>query len=135
MKMIISKEELNDLREKYPVGCRVKLTKMDDIQAPPLGTKGTVRGIDDIGSIMVSWDTGSSLSVAYGDDTCVRIRTCPKCKKEYEGYPAISRKDGKTELCARCGNIESMEIVGMPQKEIDKVMNKIDAIEKEIKNG
>ncbi len=33
---------------------------MDDIQAPPVGTKGTVRGVDDIGSIMVSWDNGSS---------------------------------------------------------------------------
>jgi len=26
------------LREKYPAGCRVKLTKMDDVQAPPIGT-------------------------------------------------------------------------------------------------
>ncbi|QBX15554.1 hypothetical protein Javan191_0023 [Streptococcus phage Javan191] len=42
---------------------------MDDIQAPPTGTKGTVRGVDDIGSIMVSWDNGSSLSLAYGVDT------------------------------------------------------------------
>ena len=46
---------------------------MDDIQAPPVGTKGTVRGVDDIGSIMVSWDNGSSLSVAYGEDSCRRI--------------------------------------------------------------
>lgn len=30
------------LREKYPAGCRVKLTKMDDVQAPPIGTFGTV---------------------------------------------------------------------------------------------
>ena len=43
---------------------------MDDIQAPPPGTRGTVRGVDDIGSIMVSWDTGGSLSVAYGEDVC-----------------------------------------------------------------
>ena len=43
---------------------------MDDFQAPPPGTRGTVRGVDDIGSIMVSWDTGSSLSVAYGEDVC-----------------------------------------------------------------
>ena len=45
-------------------------TCMDDVQAPPIGTKGTVLGVDDIGSIMVAWDNGSGLSVAYGADHC-----------------------------------------------------------------
>lgn len=70
---IISKEQLLNLREKYPAGCRVELLKMDDIQAPKIGTKGTVVGVDDIGSIMVRWDSGSSLSVAFGEDQCRRI--------------------------------------------------------------
>ncbi len=43
---IISKERLHHLREKYPVGCRVELLRMDDIQAPVIGTKGTVIGVD-----------------------------------------------------------------------------------------
>lgn len=133
--MIISKEELNDLREKYPVGCRVKLIKMDDIQAPKIGTLGTCRGVDDIGNIMVSWDSGSSLSVAYGEDKCVRVRTCPICKNEYTDYPAISRFDRVTEICPDCGNRQAMEIVGMGKEDIDKVMNKIDDVKKEIKNG
>ena len=29
-------------------------------------------GVDDIGSIMVRWDNGSGLSVAYGEDSCRR---------------------------------------------------------------
>ena len=70
---IISKERLHHLREKYPVGSCVELLRMDDIQAPVIGTKGTVIGVDDIGSIMVSWDTGSSLSVVFGEDLCRRI--------------------------------------------------------------
>ena len=70
---IISKEQLLNLREKYPAGCRVELLKMDDIQAPKIGTKGTVVGVDDIGSIMVRWDSGSSLSVAFGEDLCRRV--------------------------------------------------------------
>lgn len=70
---IISKEQLLNLREKYPAGCRVELLKMDDIQAPKIGTKGTVVGVDDIGSIMVRWDSGSSLSEAFGEDLCRRI--------------------------------------------------------------
>lgn len=69
----ISREMVDRLRREYPIGCRVELIKMDDIQAPPIGTRGTVRGVDDIGSIMVRWDNGSSLSVAYGEDICRKI--------------------------------------------------------------
>ena len=69
----ISRATIERLRREYPVGCRVELLQMDDIQAPPIGTKGTVNGVDDIGSIMVSWDNGSSLSVAFGEDICRRI--------------------------------------------------------------
>ena len=61
------------LREQYPVGCRVELLEMDDPQAPPVGTQGTVFGVDDIGSIMVKWDNGSTLSVVYGADRCRKI--------------------------------------------------------------
>ena len=67
---VISKEALQALRERFPRGTRVELVKMDDPQAPPIGTKGTVRGVDDIGSIMVAWDNGGSLSIAYGEDEC-----------------------------------------------------------------
>lgn len=61
------------IRSQYPRGCRVELVEMDDIQAPPVGTRGTVTGVDDIGSVMVQWDNGSSLSVVYGVDSCKRI--------------------------------------------------------------
>ena len=45
---------------------------MDDVQAPPIGTKGTVTGVDDTASIMVNWDNGSGLNVVYGEDSCRR---------------------------------------------------------------
>ncbi|MBQ6171324.1 MAG: DUF4314 domain-containing protein [Clostridia bacterium] len=67
---VISKERLQALRERFKPGTRVVLLKMDDVQAPPIGTRGTVIGVDDIGSIMVNWDNGSCLSVAYGEDEC-----------------------------------------------------------------
>lgn len=66
------KETVEGIRKSYPAGCRVELIHMDDKQAPPIGTKGTVIGVDDIGSIMVRWDNGSGLSVAYGEDLCRR---------------------------------------------------------------
>jgi len=61
------------LRESYPAGTRVELVRMDDIQAPPIGTKGTVYGVDDAGSILVKWDNGSGLNVAYGVDSCRKM--------------------------------------------------------------
>lgn len=70
---VISKEALQALRERFPKGTRVELVQMDDPQAPPIGTRGTVIGVDDIGSIMVSWDNGSGLNVAYGEDICRKV--------------------------------------------------------------
>lgn len=72
---MISKDALQVLRDCFPKGTRVELVQMDDPQAPPIGTKGTVRGVDDIGSIMVSWDNGSGLNVAYGEDVCISLST------------------------------------------------------------
>lgn len=65
-----TEEEIRNLREHYPAGARVELLEMQDEQAPPIGTKGTVRYVDDVGSIGVDWDNHSSLSVAYGADRC-----------------------------------------------------------------
>lgn len=70
---MISKEELKKLREEYPVGCTVELLEMNDVQAPPIHTKGVVRHVDDIGTIFVNWETGSGLGIAYGEDRCRRI--------------------------------------------------------------
>ncbi len=67
-----SRETVERIRKQYPVGCRVELLRMDDDQAPPIGTKGTVRYVDDIGSLGVAWDNGSSLQVVYGEDLCRR---------------------------------------------------------------
>ena len=66
---------VEQLRNNYPTGCRVKLDTMDDPHAPEPGTEGTVLGVDDIGSIMVAWDNGCTLSVALGADKCSRIQT------------------------------------------------------------
>jgi hypothetical protein len=46
---------------------------MDDIQAPPAGTRGTVYGIDDTGSLLVHWDNGSGLNVIYGEDIVRKV--------------------------------------------------------------
>ena len=63
-----SKETVERIRREYPAGTRVELLSMEDIQAPPIGTRGTVRGVDDTGSLLMRWDNGSSLNVVYGED-------------------------------------------------------------------
>lgn len=68
-----SREEVERLRREFPVGCQVVLEKMDDSQAPPVGTHGMVQGVDDTGSILVKWTNGSGLNVVYGEDKCRRV--------------------------------------------------------------
>lgn len=64
----LNKEMLEFLKREYPAGTRVRLIRMDDPQAPPLGTEGTVTGVDDMGSLLVDWDNGSHLNVIHGVD-------------------------------------------------------------------
>jgi len=68
-----SRELVEEMRRIYTKGSRVELDAMDDPQAPPQGTRGTVLGVDDMGSIMVSWDNGSGLSLAYGEDVYHKV--------------------------------------------------------------
>ena len=68
-----SEKVIENLKKQYPEGCRVRLCQMNDIQAPAIGTEGTVRFVDDIGTIHVVWDTGSCLGIALGEDSCSRI--------------------------------------------------------------
>lgn len=70
---IIRPEQLEQLKKAYPDGTRVELIQMDDVQAPPAGTRGTVYGIDDTGSLLVHWDNGGGLNVIYGEDIVRKV--------------------------------------------------------------
>lgn len=56
------------IKERYKPGMRVRLLHMEDVQAPPVGTEGTVRGVDDLGSVMVAWDNGCGLNAVLDED-------------------------------------------------------------------
>lgn len=126
------KKTVETLRTQFPVDCRVVLDRMEDAQAPALGTQGTCRGVDDAGNVMVSWDTGGSLNVAYGADSCHRVATdaevkvsldrlgktrqtgprCPRCGAKPDCYDhqqqALSRR-ADIQICNRCGTEEALE--------------------------
>ena len=73
----LMREELADLRKRYPRGCHVKLIRMNDPYSLDLkaGSIGTVTHVDDIGTIHVAWDCGSTLGVVYGEDLCTVVDT------------------------------------------------------------
>ena len=73
MMRLPDRETIAQMREVYRPGTRVELLRMDDPQAPPIGTRGTARGVDDSGSVMVAWDGGGSLHVLYGVDECRKV--------------------------------------------------------------
>ena len=69
-----NREIVERLKKEYPIGAKVELVKMDDPQAPSIGTIGKVSFIDDMGTIHVSWENGSSLGIVYGEDICRLIK-------------------------------------------------------------
>ena len=73
-----SREEVERLRSIYPPGRIVMLVEMrDEAQAPPEGTVGEIRGVDDVGSVLVRWDNGSSLSLIPSVDKFYLLKHRP----------------------------------------------------------
>ena len=68
-----TKAEVEQVRREYPPGTMIELVSMCDEQAPPPGTIGEIIGVDDTASLMVKWQTGSSLNVLYGIDQVKKI--------------------------------------------------------------
>lgn len=64
----LPKEIVKMLKETYKSGDIVELIYMDDKFSPPEGTRGTIRYIDDGGTIHVRWNGYGSLGLIYGID-------------------------------------------------------------------
>ena len=72
--MNIHPEILKQLKEYYKPGTRIILIRMSDPYTNlKKGDRGTVTLVDDIGTIHVNWDRGSTLGVVFGEDECRRI--------------------------------------------------------------
>lgn len=65
---MISEKQLERIKEKYPIGTRVKLNYMEDDYLVPSGTCGTVDFIDSEGQLHMSWDNGRTLALIVGVD-------------------------------------------------------------------
>ena len=69
----MDREWVEILRKAYPKDCTVVVDEMEDPQAVPPGTKGRVVCVDDVGTIHVAWETGSSLGLVSGVDKFHRV--------------------------------------------------------------
>lgn len=54
-----------------------------------------------------------------------KYNVCPICNKEIGQYPAISRKDNKTEICSNCGMLEALEAFHKANKEIENEQKEV----------
>ena len=74
-----NKAYLEQLRKQYPIGTKIQLISMRDEKYPILpGTVGEVTHIDDVGSIHMRWENGSSLALIPEIDS---FQTVSEAKK------------------------------------------------------
>lgn len=61
---VYDSDKVERVKEKYPTGTIVECINMgEEVRPIPTGTRGVVTLVDDIGSIHVSWENGSSLAL------------------------------------------------------------------------
>lgn len=66
---MMSREQVERLRERYPIGSQIELHEMPDDPRPiESGTRGKLIDIDDTGTLFVKWDNGRCLGVVPGHD-------------------------------------------------------------------
>lgn len=64
----VSLMDIEELREKYPVGTIIELQEMKGENQMPAGLKGKVKLVDDMGQIHMRWENGSSLALNAEED-------------------------------------------------------------------
>ncbi len=80
-------------KERYPKGTRIELLSMNDSQAVPPGTRGTVNHVDDLGTIHMNWDNGRTLGICPQEDS---FRKLTEQEVEQENMERRSRIVGKS---------------------------------------
>ena len=67
--MFIDYALVRRMKEQYPIGTRIEVEYMGDDPHPIApGTKGTVRNVDDMGTVHCDFDNGRRLGLIPGED-------------------------------------------------------------------
>lgn len=73
--MFLDEEIVNDIKKRYPEGTRIVLDYMGEDPHPiEPGTRGTVRHVDDIGTVHVDFDNGRRLGLVPGEDSFHKLK-------------------------------------------------------------
>ena len=67
--MRVDHDLVERIKKMYPEGTRIILISMDDPRPIESGTRGTVRFVDDIGTVHCKFDTGRCLGLIVGEDS------------------------------------------------------------------
>ena len=86
--MFPTKETIEMLRTEYPDGTRVRLVKMDDVQAPPIGTE--VR-LSVLTALAVSSCIGTMVPVYMSCTARMRWRKSDSCLSNKKGEKKMSK--------------------------------------------
>ena len=93
-----NQNKVNMLKKKYPAGTRIQLIHMDDMQAVPDGTTGTVELVDDGGTIHMKWSNGSGLGLIEGEDQFKILETSMSYRnREVEPFSMKTKLTHSTE--------------------------------------
>lgn len=65
---MMERKRVEQLRELYPKGMKIRCLSMNDPYPILDGTIGTVSFIDDAGTIHMQWENGSTLGLVEGVD-------------------------------------------------------------------
>lgn len=66
---LAERQRVASTKLNYPPGTRLELIEMGDDPHPVAsGTRGTVKVVDDMGSIHMQWDNGRTLALIPGED-------------------------------------------------------------------
>ena len=136
-----SREQVASIRKNYPPGTRVMLDNMNDPYSPvESGIRGTVRYVDDAGTLAVAWDNGRSLSLIPGEDSFRKLTQQEIAQEQgmkMGGDGAVSIRLISTEQLRRMGDQEGLVLQGCggdPQEWLDGI-NEILAQECILKKG
>ena len=93
-----NKEVVENLRKEYPEGTRLSLISMEDPYSKLLpGDRGTVKHVDDGGTIHMSWDKGGSLGLVYGEDSFRKL-TPEELAQEQKNNQSLSKAKRNKEM-------------------------------------
>ena len=89
-----SKDIVDRLKAEYPEGTRIALVHMDDPYSKlKPGDRGTVKSVDDAGTVHVSWDSGSGLGLVYGEDSFRKLNAAELSQEKLLAErPSIKQK-------------------------------------------